>query len=161
MKSNKSISRFFFTKFHFLQFQKWPKINFWTEKCLKLSKMQFHKKMDLLDFASFFAWTFFLAHCVMDRVFKSRVLEVALSNGMNTSWTRLFYVVFCQIFDHFSKWSKPKVLQSFEKSSKLAKIRKKWTKALFYLSSIHFSHWLLSAKTRLQRPWSITIINTI
>ena len=28
IKSNKSISRIFFTKFHFLQFQKWPKINF-------------------------------------------------------------------------------------------------------------------------------------
>ena len=33
VKSNKSISRFFFlTKFHFLQFQKCPKINFWTGK---------------------------------------------------------------------------------------------------------------------------------
>ena len=28
VQSNKSISRIFLTKFHFLQFQKWPKINF-------------------------------------------------------------------------------------------------------------------------------------
>ena len=33
VKSNKSISRKnSLNKFHFLQFQKWPKINFWTEK---------------------------------------------------------------------------------------------------------------------------------
>ena len=33
---------FFLAKFHFLKFQKWPKINFWTGKSLKLAKMQFH-----------------------------------------------------------------------------------------------------------------------
>ena len=39
MKSNKSISRKnFFIKFHFLQFQKWPKINFWTGKKLKTAR---------------------------------------------------------------------------------------------------------------------------
>ena len=33
VKSNKSISRIIFlTKFHFVRFQKWPKINFWTGK---------------------------------------------------------------------------------------------------------------------------------
>ena len=33
VKYNKSISRrIFLTKFHFLRFQKWPKINFWTRK---------------------------------------------------------------------------------------------------------------------------------
>ena len=42
VKSNKSISRKkFVAKFHFLQFQKWPKINIWTGKKLK---MQFHEK---------------------------------------------------------------------------------------------------------------------
>ena len=35
----------FMTKCHFLPFQKWPKINFWTGKSLKLPKMQFHKKI--------------------------------------------------------------------------------------------------------------------
>ena len=46
VNSKKSISRnFILTKFHFLQFQKWPKINFWTEKKFeKLPKMQFHEK---------------------------------------------------------------------------------------------------------------------
>ena len=40
MKSNKSVLRtkFFFTKFHFLQFQKWPKINFRTGKKFKTTK---------------------------------------------------------------------------------------------------------------------------
>ena len=34
-------------------------------KSLKLTKMQFHKKIDLFNFTSFFAWTFlnFLACC--------------------------------------------------------------------------------------------------
>ena len=31
--------KFFLTKFHFLQFQKWPKINFRTGKKFKLPKM--------------------------------------------------------------------------------------------------------------------------
>ena len=36
VKSNKSISQIIFlTKCHFLQFQKWPKINFWTWKTAK------------------------------------------------------------------------------------------------------------------------------
>ena len=36
MKSNKSISwKIFLTKINFLQFQKWPKINFWTGKKFK------------------------------------------------------------------------------------------------------------------------------
>ena len=43
MKSNKSISQFFLAKFHFLQFQKWPKINFWMgKKVLNCQKCNFH-----------------------------------------------------------------------------------------------------------------------
>ena len=39
MKSNKLISGIIFlTKFHFLQFQKGPKINFWTGKKVKTAK---------------------------------------------------------------------------------------------------------------------------
>ena len=39
VKSNKSISqKTFLTKFHFLQFQKWPKINFCTGKKFKTAK---------------------------------------------------------------------------------------------------------------------------
>ena len=85
VKSNKSTSRKnFLTKFHFLQFQKWPKINFWTGKKFKTAKnaisrkkikilLNFHGKyskknrqIDLFDFTSFYAWTFlnFLACCV-------------------------------------------------------------------------------------------------
>ena len=56
---NKSISRIFFkAKFHFLQFQKWPKINFWTGK--KLPKMQFHeKKYWFIWFHELFSLDFF------------------------------------------------------------------------------------------------------
>ena len=63
----------FFAKFHFLQFQNWPKINFRTEKSLKLPKMQFHEKIfylismenikknceiNLFDFTTFFCLDF-------------------------------------------------------------------------------------------------------
>ena len=55
---------FFFTKLHFLQFQKWPKMNFWTGKKFK-NAISRKKIFDLFDFTSFFAWTFlnFLARC--------------------------------------------------------------------------------------------------
>ena len=56
-------------EFHFLQFQKWPKINFWTEKKFKTVKNTISQILffDLFDFTSFFAWTFlnFLAHCAI------------------------------------------------------------------------------------------------
>ena len=54
VKSNKSISqKMFLTNFHYLQFQKWPKISFCTgENC---QKCNFTKtKNDLFDFTSFF-----------------------------------------------------------------------------------------------------------
>ena len=39
VKSNKPISRnFFLTKIHFLQCQKWPKINLWTGKMFKTAR---------------------------------------------------------------------------------------------------------------------------
>ena len=58
------------TNFHILQFQKWPKINFWTGKKFKIEKMQFHVKIFFWFIwfdEFFFAWTFFnfLAHCAM------------------------------------------------------------------------------------------------
>ena len=60
MKSNKSISRIIFlAKFHFLQFQKWQKINFWTGKKFKTAKNAISQKrfFDVFDFTSFFAST--------------------------------------------------------------------------------------------------------
>ena len=60
VKWNKSISwNFVLTKFHFLPFQNWPKINFWTGKKFKTAKNAIsRKKIDLFDFMSFFAWIF-------------------------------------------------------------------------------------------------------
>ena len=58
----KSISRnFLLTKFHFLYFQKWPKINFWTRKKFKTAKNAISRKtfFDLFDFTSFFWMDFF------------------------------------------------------------------------------------------------------
>ena len=70
VKSNKSISRKnFWIKFHFLQFQKWPNINFWTGKKFNTAKNAISRKkiVDLFDFTSSFAWTFlnFLAYSVI------------------------------------------------------------------------------------------------
>ena len=62
VKWNKSISRtIFLTKFHFLQFHKWPKINFWTGgKSLKLPRMQFYEKnVWFIWFHEFFCLDFF------------------------------------------------------------------------------------------------------
>ena len=59
-KLKKSRSKFheklFLTKFHFLQSQKWPKINFWTLKKFKTAKNAISHKIffDLFDFTSFF-----------------------------------------------------------------------------------------------------------
>ena len=61
VKLNKSISRKnFLTKIHFLQFQKWPKINFCTGKKFKTAKNAISRKknFDLFGFTSFFDWTF-------------------------------------------------------------------------------------------------------
>ena len=45
VKSNKSISRnFVFDQIHFLQFQKWPKTNFWTGKKFKIAKNVISRK---------------------------------------------------------------------------------------------------------------------
>ena len=62
VKSNKSISRnFILTKFHFLQFQKWPKINFWTGKKFKTAENAISRKkfFDFFDFSSLFCLDFF------------------------------------------------------------------------------------------------------
>ena len=43
-----------------MQFQNWPKINFWTGKKFKTAKNAIsHKKIDLFDFMSFFGLDFF------------------------------------------------------------------------------------------------------
>ena len=55
---------------------------------------------------------------------------VSWRNGLRAYWARLFFI-FCQtyampIFDDFSKWSIPKVLRNFEKSSNMANIWQAW-----------------------------------
>ena len=98
MKSNKSISRKnFLIKFHFWQFQKWPKINFLTGKKFKTAKIQFHEKKiffcNLFDFTTFFAWNFFifLAHlCETIKLFclhpRSPVKELVLL--LRSAWPK-------------------------------------------------------------------------
>ena len=62
---------FFLAKFHFLQFQKWPKINFLTGKMFKTTKSAISRKKKLFIWFHefFFAWTFlnFLACCEKGR----------------------------------------------------------------------------------------------
>ena len=49
VKTNKSTSRKnFLTKIHFLRFQKWPKINFWTEKKFKTEYFPWKLKFYLI-----------------------------------------------------------------------------------------------------------------
>ena len=57
---NQFQEKIFLTKFHFLQFQKWPKINFWTGKNFKTTRYAISRKkfFDLFDFTSLFAWIF-------------------------------------------------------------------------------------------------------
>ena len=63
VKSNKSISR----KKFFLQFQKWPKINFCTREKFKTARNAISRKKNWFTSFNevFFAWTFlnFLARC--------------------------------------------------------------------------------------------------
>jgi len=57
VKSNiNQFQDFFLAKFHFLHFQKWPKINFLTGKKLKTAKnaISRNKFFDLFDFTSLF-----------------------------------------------------------------------------------------------------------
>jgi len=52
-----------------------------------------------------------------------RIPEILWRNGLKASWT-MFFFIFCQLFDisdYFSKWSAPKVLWNFEKSSNMPK----------------------------------------
>ena len=46
--SNKSVSRYFLVKFHFLLFHKWPKINFSTRKKFKTVKIAISQKIVLI-----------------------------------------------------------------------------------------------------------------
>ena len=83
MKSNKSIARNFFgAEFHFLQFQKWPKINYWTGKKFKTAKNAISLKIffGFIWFHEFFAWTFlnFLARCVSPKQSLQNLLEITL-----------------------------------------------------------------------------------
>ena len=60
---------FCLSKFHFLQFEKWPKINFWTGKKFKTAKNAISRKICLIYLISrvFSALTFlnFLAPCAL------------------------------------------------------------------------------------------------
>ena len=91
----------------FLQFQKWPKIIFWTGKMFKTAKnaISWKKFFDLIDFTSFFAWTFldFLARCVPQR------LKINNFGGKNVDflaafWGKQFYFsktwTFLEILTH-------------------------------------------------------------
>ena len=62
VKSNKSIWRkILLPKFHFLQFQNWPKINFWTRKKFKTAKNAISRKKFFwfIWFHEFFCLDFF------------------------------------------------------------------------------------------------------
>ena len=106
----------------------------------------------------------------MDLVLKSRIsgfgsgLSV-LSNGLNESWTRLFFI-FCQIFaifDDFLKWSTlkgaAKLWKIIENGKNLAKNEENPCSTC--IQPGHFPNWFLVAKIWFLRPaWSITTNNS-
>ena len=94
------------TKFHFLPFQKRPKINFWTGKTAK-NAISRKTIFDLFDFTNFFfAWTFlnFLAHSEFGRE-KSRLVSSDKPAGISLSYLRV-------LFDLGAKASKDPEIQS-------------------------------------------------
>ena len=95
-KSNKSISRkFFLTKFHFLLFQKWPKINFWTRKKFKYyQKCNFTKIVFIylvsrvffcLDFFKFCGPLWLIRKITHRLLFQSPYLHNSFNSGINMS----------------------------------------------------------------------------
>ena len=71
---------------------------------------------------------------MIDRVFKSRVSEVALKNGLNASWTRLFFIF--AIFDDFSKVEYTEGVAEFWKMAKFWLKMKKILVQLAFLKPI-------------------------
>ena len=63
-KENQFHEKKLLAKFYFLQFQNWPKINFWTREKFKTANNAISRKK--INFTIFFAWYFshFLAHCM-------------------------------------------------------------------------------------------------
>ena len=57
MQKSAIFTKIFLAKFHFLQFQNWPKINFWSgKKFKKRPEMQFHKKIIALSISGPALW---------------------------------------------------------------------------------------------------------
>ena len=85
---------FILTKFHFLQFQKWPKINFWTGKKCKTAKNAISRKTFLIYLISrgFFAWSFF---------FDSLTHRVTVFQENSTCFFKFFFISKCIFWNYF------------------------------------------------------------
>ena len=59
---NQFHENFFLTKFYFLQFQKWPKINFWTGKKFKTAKNAISRK-------KIFFWIYLISRVFLPGLF--------------------------------------------------------------------------------------------
>ena len=104
VKSNKSISRnFILTKFHFLQFQKWPKINFWSGGKFKTAKTAISRNTFLIYLISR-VFLNFLARAVpflsvsssnFSRIFRALCLCVCYFYNARTKRTPLLVSVGC------------------------------------------------------------------
>ena len=82
----------------FLQFQKYPKINFWTVKKFKTARNAISCKniFDLFDFMSLFAGTFFnfLIRCVLIDFFSWTYFEIWVSQ-VNGTESLILFPAFC------------------------------------------------------------------
>ena len=91
MKSNQiNSTNNFWTKFHFFQFQKWPKINFRTGKKFKTAKNAISQKNDLFDFPEFFCLDFFkfsgpLRYNWIEMKKKNSLTEIFIKNAESES----------------------------------------------------------------------------
>ena len=95
LKSNKSIiQNFILTKFNFLQFQKWPKINFWTVKKLKTDINSISRNF-LLNFHEKYDKKFFVKLNFIELIFFSGENPAAMQTGTShrmQSTAPLFWV---------------------------------------------------------------------
>ena len=103
---------------------------------------------------------------VAKRVPKTRVsgTRSTVEKWVEGMLNKAFLYFFCQmfaIFDDFSKWSPPKVLWRFEKSSNMAKLWQKKKNSFVQLASNPFFGWFRVPENQISSTRSAITTNTI
>ena len=83
----------FWTKIHFLQFQKWPRINFWTRKKFKTAKNAMSRKNDFdsFDFTNFWPGLLLIFWPAVQKLglFSKELLEVFIELLFTPGWNAI------------------------------------------------------------------------